>query len=128
MIVSPWAPPKGIGRHGFITDAPGASQIKSNWEKLLSEDSMGIISSRYARLVCIETNEIEKVFTLGGESLLRLVKVGFYTGAIDRVKAEGIQEPQKIVSILGDLQKVSYSKYFWLAISSLRLRTSPSIS
>ena len=66
--------------------------------------------------------------TLGGESLPRLVKVGFYTGAIDRVKAEGIQEPQKIVSILGDLQKVSYSKYFWLAISSLRLRTSPSIS
>ena len=66
--------------------------------------------------------------TLGGESLPRLVKVGFYTGAIDRVKAEGIQEPQKIVSILGDLQKVSYSKYFWLAISSLRLRTSASIS
>ena len=82
MIVSPWAPPKGIGGYEFITDARGASQIKSNWEKLLSEDSMGVISS----------------------------------------------QPQKIVSILGDLQKVSYSKYFWLAISSLRLRTSASIS
>jgi hypothetical protein len=35
------------------------------------------------------------------------VKVGFYTGAIDRIKAEGIQEPQKIVAILEDLQKVS---------------------
>ena len=68
---------------------------------------MGIISSRYARLLCIETNEIEKVFALAGESLPRLVKIGFYTGAIDRVKAEGIQEPQKIVDILGDLQKVS---------------------
>jgi len=33
------------------------------------------------------------------------VKVGFYTGAIDRIKAEGIQEPQKIVAILEDLQK-----------------------
>ena len=66
-----------------------------------------MISSRYARLLCIETNEIEKIFALAGESLPRLVKIGFYTGAIDRVKADGIQEPQKIVDILGDLQKVS---------------------
>ena len=58
VIVSPWAPPKGIGGYEFITDARGASQIKSNWEKLLSEDSMGVISSHYVRLVCIETNEI----------------------------------------------------------------------
>ena len=65
------------------------------------------MSTRYARLVCIETNELEKVFTLGGESLPRLVKVGFHTGAIDRVKADGVQEPQKIVVILGDLQKVN---------------------
>ncbi|KIM76939.1 hypothetical protein PILCRDRAFT_635807 [Piloderma croceum F 1598] len=65
-----------------------------------------MISSRYARLLCIETNELEKVFMLGGESLPRLVKVGFYTGAIDFVKEEGVQEPQKIVAILGDLQKI----------------------
>jgi len=65
------------------------------------------MSSRYARLLCIETNEIEKVFALGGESHPRLVRVGFYTGAIDYVRAEGVQEPQKNVSILGDLQKVS---------------------
>ena len=61
---------------------------------------MGVISSRYPRLVCVlETNEIEKVFALEGESLPHLVKVGFYTGSINRVKAEGVQEPQKIVSI-----------------------------
>ena len=106
MIASPWAPPKEIAHYRF-SDASGASTIKSAWERLLSEDSTGVMSSRYARLLCIETNEIEKVFALGGESLPRLVKVGFYTGAIDRVKAEGVQEPQKIVSILGDLQKVS---------------------
>jgi len=63
------------------------------------------MSSRYARLLCIETNELEKIFALGGKSLPRLVKVGFYTGAIDCVRAEGVQEPQKIVAILGDLQK-----------------------
>jgi hypothetical protein len=57
--------------------------------------------------LCIETNELEKVFVLGGESLPRLVKIGFYTGAIDRVKAEGVQDPKKIVAILEDLQKVS---------------------
>jgi hypothetical protein len=90
-----------------FSDASGASTVKSAWENLLSENDTGIISSRYARLLCIETNEIEKVFALGGESLPRLVKVGFCTGAIDRVKAEGIQEPQKIIAILEDLQKVS---------------------
>jgi hypothetical protein len=84
-----------------------ASVIKSTWENLLSEDDAEIIASRYARLLCIETNEIEKVFALGGESLPRLVRVGFYTGAIDRVRKEGVQEPQTIVSILKDLQEAS---------------------
>jgi hypothetical protein len=65
------------------------------------------MSSRYARLLCIETNKIKKVFMLEDEYLPRLVKVGFYTGAIDHVKAGGVQEPQKIVSILEDLEKVS---------------------
>ena len=72
-----------------------------------------MISSRYARLLCVETNELERVFALGGQSLPRLVKVGFYTGAIDRVKAEGVQEPQKIVSILEDVQKVSSQLFSW---------------
>jgi hypothetical protein len=106
VLISHWAPPKDIGQYRF-SDTSEASTIKSTWENLLSEDNMGIMSSRYARLLCIETNELEQVFALGGESLPRLVKVGFYTGAIDRVKAEGVQEPQKIVAILGDLQKVS---------------------
>ena len=81
--------------------------IKSAWANLLSEDNMGIISSRYAHLLCIETNELKKVFALEGKSLPCLVKVGFYTGAIDCVEAEGIQEPQKTVAILGDMWKVS---------------------
>ncbi|KIM82663.1 hypothetical protein PILCRDRAFT_7585 [Piloderma croceum F 1598] len=80
VIISPWAPLKDIGQYKF-SDA------------------------RYIRLLCIETNEIENVFALSGESLPRLVNTGFYAGAIDGVKAEGIQEPQKIISILGDLQE-----------------------
>jgi len=104
VIATPCAPPKDIGRWRF-SDASGASTVKSAWENLLSENNMDIISSRYARLSCIEMNEIEKVFALGGESLPRLVKVGFFTGAIDRIGAEGIQEPQKIVAILEDMQE-----------------------
>jgi hypothetical protein len=73
---------------------------------MLSEDNTSTISNRYARLVCIETNEFEKVFMLEGESLPRLVKLGFYTGAIDHVMAGGVQDRQKIVSILGDLRNV----------------------
>lgn len=67
MIASPWTPPKKIGHYRF-SDASGASTIKSAWERLLSKDSAGIMSSRHVRLLCIETNEIEKVFAPGGES------------------------------------------------------------
>ena len=84
-----------------------ALTVKSAWENLLSKGNTGIITGRYACLLCIEMNELEKVFALGGESLPCLVKVGFYTGAIDHIKVEDIQEPQRIVSILEDLQKVS---------------------
>jgi len=80
MIISPWSSPREIGHYRF-SDVLEASTIKSAWERLLSEDSSGVMSSRYARLLSIETNEIEKVFALGGESVPRLVKVGFYTGA-----------------------------------------------
>ena len=106
VIVSHWAAPKEIARYSF-SDISGTLDVKSAWDSLLAEDKTGLISSRYARLLCIETNEIEEVFSLGGESLPRLVKVGFCTGAIDCVKAEGVQEPQRIVSILEDFQKVS---------------------
>lgn len=91
----------------MFSDASSASTIKNAWNDLLSGDTTGTISRRYARLLCVETNELEGVFTLGGRSLSRLVKVGFYTGAIDHVHSEGVQEPQKIISILQDLQKVS---------------------
>ncbi|KAM6501952.1 Fido domain containing protein [Amanita muscaria] len=103
VIVSHWTPPKDIRQYWF-SDASGALTIKSAWENLLSGDMAGIIPSRYARLLCIESNEIEKVFALGGQSLPRLVKLGFYYGAIDRVKAGGVQEPRNIIAILKDLQ------------------------
>ena len=105
VIVSPWAPPKDIRQFTF-SDTSAASTVKSAWENMLSGDDTGTSSNRYARLVCIETNEFEKVFTLAGESLPRLVKLGFYTGAIDRVMAGGVQKREIIVSILGDLQNV----------------------
>jgi len=94
------------------------STVKSAWDNLLSEDDAGILSSRYTRLLCIETNTIEKVFALGGESLPRLVQSGFHAEAIDGVKAEGVQEPRKIISILEDLQKVRYSQTpCWLCLT-----------
>lgn len=92
----------------MFSDSSAAFRVKSAWENILSEDNTGTISHRYARLVCIETNEFEKVFMLAGESLPRLVKLGFYTGAIDRVMVGGVQERQIIVSILGDLQNVRF--------------------
>ena len=69
-----------------------------------------MISSCYDHLLRIETNEIEKVFALGGKSLPRLVKVGFYDGAIDYIRPGGVQEtkggsPEKF-STLGRKNKI----------------------
>jgi hypothetical protein len=111
VIASPWAPPKDIGQYRF-SNASVALTVKSAWDNVLSEDSAGIIFPCYAHLLCIETNEIEGVFALAGEFLPCLVKVGFYTGAIDHVKVEGVQEWHKIVSILEDLQEVSSCQAF----------------
>lgn len=94
VIVSP---PKDVSQFGFSDTL--AFKVKSAWENLLSEAKTGTTSGRYARLVCIETNDFEKVFIRGGESLPRLVKLGSYTGAIDYVNEGGVQEPTKIVSI-----------------------------
>jgi len=94
-------------RKTFVSLHPPTHQQPRQSSPLGRTSFLEIIRVQFPRLICIETNEFEKVFVLGGESLSRLVKLGFYTGAIDRVMAGGVQERQKIVSILGDLQNVS---------------------
>ena len=90
VIVSPWAPPKDI-RQFMFSDTSAASTVKSAWEDMLSE----IIQAQFPGAMfgfCVESNEVGRFLALGGESLPGLVKIGFYTGAIDRVMAGGVQE------------------------------------
>ncbi|KIJ24738.1 hypothetical protein M422DRAFT_274414 [Sphaerobolus stellatus SS14] len=46
--------------------------VKAAWTALLSENRMDFAAARYSRLLTVESNEIEHVFLLGSESLIRL--------------------------------------------------------
>lgn len=83
------------------------------WSALLSEDKKDFTAKRYSRLLAVESNEIENVFLLGGESLVKLVRVGFYTGAIDRVlnSPSGKPDPSTIVTILEYFAQVDLVVY-----------------
>lgn len=75
----------------------------------MSEGRKDFTIERYSRLLAVESNEIENVFLLGGESLTRVVRVGFYTAAIDHVldSPSGKPDPSTVVTILRDFAHVS---------------------
>lgn len=95
------------------------------------------INIAYARLLCIETNEIEGVFCLGGESLIRLVSGGFFIDAIQHVNPSSIiKDKHKIIKILENVQtalfktkewasdtKVTFTKNFIMSIHALIIRS-----
>lgn len=105
FIVSFHVPPEPISSYSF--GAVSDENVKKAWSALLSEDKKDFVAERYARLLAVESNEIEHVFHLGGESLVRLVRAGFYTAAIDRVldSPSGRPDPLQVVNILKDFSQ-----------------------
>ena len=82
-----------------------SSTIRQKWKDLSLTMSNEEITAAYARLLCIETNEIEGVFCLGGQSLIRLVRGGFFIGAIQHVDPNSnIKNKEIIIQILNDVQ------------------------
>ncbi|KDR83625.1 hypothetical protein GALMADRAFT_657994 [Galerina marginata CBS 339.88] len=72
----------------FWTPGPSGDKVKTTWRQwsaFLSEDRNSFTIGRHSRLLAIESNEIEHVFLLGGKSLVKLVRAGFYTGVIECV-------------------------------------------
>ncbi|KAI0699943.1 fido domain-containing protein [Cerioporus squamosus] len=60
---------------------------------------------RYARFVAVESNELEGVCSLGADSLPRIVRAGFHSAAIDRVRYGPPGGAQAIVEILKELDR-----------------------
>ena len=93
----------------FTLENPqSAALIMSEWEALKEYLSPELSIKRYARLLAIQSSELEEVFSLGGESLPRIVRVGFFSGAIDRVRYGPPGGVRSIVEILKDLNRVRF--------------------
>lgn len=84
-----------------VVDAHWASLRKSVPEKLLQE--------RLSRLISIESTQLEHVFMLGGNSVARLVRAGFFVAAIEKVQESSpIRSKRDIIRILMDYHLVQY--------------------
>lgn len=84
-------------------------KIRQEWNDIYRTMSLLDINIAYARFMCIETNEIEGVFSLGGESMIRLVSGGFFISAIQHVDPNStVKDKHKIIQILKDVQAALY--------------------
>lgn len=85
-----------------------ADQIKMTWNEMLNTLTKEQITVAYARLLSIETNQLEDVFLLDrpGHTLTRLVKGGYYLGAFQHVdEASKVTNIRTIVEIIAQVQE-----------------------
>ncbi|RPD62640.1 Fic-domain-containing protein [Lentinus tigrinus ALCF2SS1-7] len=82
-----------------------ADNIMTEWESLQEWLTPDVSVTRYARLLAINSSELEEVFLLGGDSLPRIVRVGFFSGAIDRVSHGPPGGSLSIIEILKDMNR-----------------------
>lgn len=83
-----------------------ASEVLDRWKRLKATLGDELITERYARLLNIESNTLEGVFALGGHSVERLVRAGFFTGAIDNLEPGFAQTKETVVSTMERLDSV----------------------
>ncbi|KAJ3001262.1 hypothetical protein NUW54_g6543 [Trametes sanguinea] len=103
-IVQPFKPPMDFD--AFLYKIPQiAGDIMAEWEALQEYLTQDVSLKRYARFHVIETNELEDVFSLGGDSLSRIIRVGFFSAAIDRVRHGPPGGVQSIIEIMKDLNR-----------------------
>ncbi|RDX53532.1 Fic-domain-containing protein [Lentinus brumalis] len=103
-IVQPFTPPKDFD--AFLhASSQFADAIMIEWEALQEYLTPEVSVKRYARLLAIESSELEDVFSLGGDSLPRIIRVGFFSSAIDRVRHGPPGGAQTIIEILKDLNR-----------------------
>lgn len=97
----------------YTVEEPWAESVKvrEQWNGLNSAMSSTDITEAYYRLASIETNLLEGVFQLGGDSLIRLVRAGFYLGSLQHAAERS--DPRHIISVLRDVQKALYVVRDW---------------
>ncbi|KZV89803.1 hypothetical protein EXIGLDRAFT_721042 [Exidia glandulosa HHB12029] len=88
---------------GYRTVNIALDAVKAHWDTLRDNVPEVLLNKRLSRLISIESNQLEHVFELGGDSVSRLVRAGFFVAAIEKVQ-EGspIRRKEEIVKVLKD--------------------------
>lgn len=106
-IVSHWAPLHAFSAYAGSEIPLDTQSIIDSWSTLQDKYGKDVASSRYARLLAIDSTELESVFNLAGDSRSQIIRVGFFTAAIDEVAVNSaIKEPSRIVKVLSDIDAV----------------------
>lgn len=87
-------------------DPQNVIDLMNEWEALQEHLTPDVAAQRYTRLLAVQSSELEEVFSLGAESLPRIVRAGFYSGAIDRVRHGPPGGVRAIAEILRDFNRV----------------------
>ena len=79
--------------------------VVQEWGTLARTLSRKEVTTAYARMLCIETNELEDVFLLSNKSITGLVHGGFFVGAIEHVDASSkLRDKNAIINVLNGVQ------------------------
>ena|ERR1700733_7238943 len=91
----------------FQAELVDHSDVKRLWSEACQQLSLETLSKRMARLMSIESSELEGVFKLGGSSIEYIVRAGFFVGAIENIDPSShIQRKEQIIRVLEDYQGV----------------------
>ena len=78
-------------------------RLQKRWG-LMQAQKDGVL--QFERFACVETNELEDVFALDGNSTMKLARCGFYANSIVEIShGSRIENPVKIIKILQNTQR-----------------------
>ena len=99
---------KQITKYMYREPVDTIDRIRRTWTNIPNDLSPSQVTLAYARMLSIETNQLEDVFLLdkSGETLTKLVKGGYYLGAVQHVDSNSkITNFNTILSIISEVQR-----------------------
>ena len=122
VIVQPWHPPRDIAAFRQPSSS-SSSEILDAWNALKEPLGSDTAAERYARLVAVQSSELEGVFTLApeSESLAAIVREGISAQAVGEVMQSPPSGVSGVVEILQDFNRVCMPKVltirtgYWLS-------------
>lgn len=103
-IVSYWTPIHPFTTHANVGTSIDTRPILESWS---SFQNASTALPRCARLLAIDSTELESVFSLAGDSRPRLIRAGLFSTAIDKVAQDSaITDPAQLVRILKNIDEV----------------------